>query len=166
ARARGRAALLCRLRRRRGGARARPLAAHRQAALAAREGLAPPSHRSLKAYRSLKAQRSMTTTHPELAESVRRLFEELIELPWDARRVRLAKTRADDPELALRVEALLTAADDAPEFLERPALESELVGHAAGPWILEERLSSGGGGDVYRARRADGDGWRVALKVL
>src|SRR5262245_8673754 len=109
----------------------------------------------------------MTTTHPELAESVRRLFEELIELPWDARRARLTETRHDDPELALRVERLLIAADDAPEFLERPAADSELVGHVAGPWILEERLSSGGGGDVYRARRADGgEGWRVALKVL
>jgi serine/threonine-protein kinase len=104
----------------------------------------------------------MTTS--ALQPEVRRLFEELTELTPRERHARLAR---EEPALAERVERLFAASEAAPEFLERPALESELVGHAAGPWVLEERLSSGGAGDVYRARRADGSpGWRVALKVL
>jgi hypothetical protein len=106
-------------------------------------------------------------TRTELTPAVRRLFEELIELPWPARRTRLARTESEDPELAREVEELLRAAESAPEFLERPAEESELVGHSVGPWLVEARLSAGGGGDVYSARRADGGAsWRVALKVL
>ena len=101
---------------------------------------------------------------------VRRLFEELVELPWPARRARLERV---DPSLARDVEDLLRAAESAPDFLERPAEESELLGHRAGPWLIEARLSGGGAGDVYRARRADTTGatgatgdWHVALKVL
>ncbi len=107
----------------------------------------------------------MTTTG--ITDAVRRAFDELIELSLAERRVRLAELRAADAALARDVAELLDAAEAAPAFLERPAQESELVGHAAGPWVLEERLSGGGAGDVYRARRADGaEGWRVALKVL
>ena len=112
----------------------------------------------------------MTTT--ALTGAVRRAFEELIELDGAERGERLARLGAEDAGLARAVAELLEAAADAPAFLERPAAESELVGHAAGPWILEARLSSGGAGDVYRARRADesagerGPGWRVAVKVL
>ena len=102
-----------------------------------------------------------------LAPAVRRLFEELIELGWPERHALLARTRSEDAALAAEVEGLLAAAEAAPGFLERPAHESELLGHAAGPWHIEARLSSGGGGDVYRARRADGaEDWCVALKVL
>lgn len=107
----------------------------------------------------------MTTTG--ITSSVRRAFDELIELAAPERRARLAELAAEDPALARQVAELLAAAEAAPEFLERPAAESELVGHGAGPWILEQRLSSGGASDVYRARRADGaEGWRVAVKVL
>jgi serine/threonine protein kinase len=106
-------------------------------------------------------------TRTELAPAVQRLFEELVELPGPERAARLARTASEDPALAREVEELLRAAESAPEFLERPAHESELVGHTVGPWSVEARLSSGGGGDVYRARRADGGAsWRVALKVL
>ena len=106
-------------------------------------------------------------TRTELAPAVRRLFEELCELAPDARAARLGRTRAEDPELAAEVEALLAASDAAPEFLEAPAQASELVGHCAGPWRIEARLSSGGDGDVWRARRVDGaSDWCVALKVL
>ena len=93
----------------------------------------------------------MTRTGP--APAVQRLFEELIELPWPARRARLAHARGEDPALAQEVQGLLEASESAPEFLERPAEESELLGHTAGPWLIEARLSAGGAGDVYRARR-------------
>lgn len=107
----------------------------------------------------------MTTTG--ITDSVRRAFDELVELAAPERCARLLELEAGDAGLARRVAELLAAAEAAPGFLERPASESELVGHAAGPWILEQRLSSGGAGDVYRARRADGaEGWRVAVKVL
>lgn len=106
-------------------------------------------------------------TRTELAPAARRLFEELVELPWPARQARLGHAEAEDPALAREVQELLHAAESAPEFLERPAEESELVGHTVGPWLVERRLSAGGGGDVYQALRADGgESWRVALKVL
>jgi hypothetical protein len=79
-------------------------------------------------------------TRTGLAPALRRLFDELWELA-PARAARLARVRAEDPVLAGEVEALLTAAAEAPEFLERPARESELVGHSAGPWRIEARLS-------------------------
>ncbi|HEX6886095.1 MAG TPA: serine/threonine-protein kinase [Planctomycetota bacterium] len=106
-------------------------------------------------------------TRTGLAPAVRRLFEELIELAPGAHAARLARVRLEDPTLAEEVAVLLAAAAEAPEFLERPARESELVGHVAGPWRIEARLSAGGDAEVYRARRADGrDDWHVALKVL
>lgn len=106
-------------------------------------------------------------TRTELAPALRQLFEELLELVPGARAERLARVHAEDAELAREVEALLAADAAAPSFLERPARESELVGHALGPWRIEARLSSGGEGEVYRARRDDGTAsWRVALKVL
>lgn len=105
----------------------------------------------------------MSTTHT-LEPELRALFEEVLELEPAARALELAR---HPPDLARRVEALLRAAAAAPAFLEQPAADSELSGHVAGPWILEQRLSAGGAGDVYRARRADGSAdWRVALKVL
>jgi serine/threonine-protein kinase len=106
-------------------------------------------------------------TRTELAPALRRLFEELVELAPRAREARLVRVRGEDRELAAEVEALLAAAETTPDFLERPAQDSELVGHLAGPWRIEARLSSGGDGDVWRARRLDGSSeWCVALKVL
>ena len=106
-------------------------------------------------------------TRTELGAALRTLFEELLELAPAERALRLARVRAEDAELAGEVEALLAADAAAPAFLERPARESELLGHALGPWRIEARLSSGGDGEVYRARRDDGtEAWHVALKVL
>jgi hypothetical protein len=57
----------------------------------------------------------------ELPPDVQKLFEELIELDWPARRARLGATRADDAELALCVERLLRAADEAQAQGSQPA---------------------------------------------
>jgi len=107
----------------------------------------------------------VSTTTALLAPEARRHFERALELDDDARRLYLAQ--ACDAALARRIEELVSAERAAPGFLERPAQESELVGRRAGPWIVEQRLSSGGMSEVYRARRADGEHrWAVALKVL
>lgn len=96
-----------------------------------------------------------------------RSFDELIELPASERELALARLRATSPELAARVARLLAASLAAPDFLERPAAETDLVGHDAGPWRLEARMAAGGAGDVYRAHRRDGSvDWHVAIKVL
>jgi len=106
-------------------------------------------------------------TRTGLAPAVRQLFEELVELAPAERTARLTRAWGEDPALAEEVGALLAAAAEAPDFLERPARDSELVGHAVGPWRIEARLAGGGDGEVYRARRADeSDDWHVALKVL
>jgi serine/threonine-protein kinase len=102
-----------------------------------------------------------------ITDDVRRAFDALIELEPATRARELERLAQADPTLAARVGALLEAAEEAPAFLEQPLGAHELVGHRAGPWLLEACLSRGGAGDVYRARRAEGgEGWRVALKVL
>ena len=107
------------------------------------------------------------------------LFEETVDLEPEVR-ARLLRERArGDAELVRLVEDL-TAADRSPlaEF-ERSAAElfssalgpeppaEELCGRTFGAYRIEEHLSSGGMGHVYRAtRRAAGTERRVALKIL
>lgn len=110
--------------------------------------------------------RGQSSLGPVDAET-ERSFDELIELPANERELALARLRATSPELAARVAQLLDASLAAPDFLEQPAAETELVGHDAGPWRLEARMAAGGAGDVYRAHRRDGSiDWHVAIKVL
>jgi len=113
----------------------------------------------------------MTTTHErEERAAFARLqaaFEELAELGGEARDARLAELRNADPNLARELEELFAAERAAPAFLEQPAEAQALEGSVVGRWRVEERLASGGMGDVYRVRRADADlPWRAALKVL
>jgi serine/threonine-protein kinase len=104
------------------------------------------------------------TTTRALDPDVRRLFEAVVELAPSERAAELARHPA---HVAARVAELLAAAAAAPAFLDAPAAASDLAGHRAGPWILAERLASGGSGEVWSARRADGyPGWRLAVKVL
>jgi len=107
------------------------------------------------------------------------LFEETVDLEPEAR-ARLLRERArGDAELAQLVEGL-AAADHSPlAAFERSAAElfpsalgpeppaEELCGRTFGAYRVEEHLSSGGMGHVYRATRsAAGTERRVALKVL
>ncbi len=108
----------------------------------------------------------MTTSTTE-AQRLERLFDELIALPPTDRPARLRAIEAEDKALAKSARELLDAWNSAPGFLDCPAIESDLAGHAAGPWILEERVAFGGTGQVYRGRRDGGAiDWRVAVKVL
>ena len=98
------------------------------------------------------------------------LFHELLELPSEARRLRLSELADHDPEIRKRLEALLAADEAASEFLVPPAdtaAADPLVGRDVGPYRIERRLGSGGMADVYLARRADGAFEReVAVKFV
>jgi tRNA A-37 threonylcarbamoyl transferase component Bud32 len=102
-------------------------------------------------------------------ERVRRLFDEVVDLPTGERAAVLAAAAAGegDRTLAREVDELIQASLRAPGFLERPAAACELEGRMAGPWRIEALLASGGMADVYRAVRDDADlAWRAAVKVL
>lgn len=109
----------------------------------------------------------MTPRRPLPSSRAQELFAELIELAPERRNEALAAACVGDAALQGEVAALLAADRAAPPFLDRPAAASELVGERAGAWRLEELLSGGGMGDVYRAVRDDTAlPWRVAVKVL
>ena len=110
------------------------------------------------------------------------LFDELVELPASERARRLAELRAEDGELAGRLERLLAADAAASGFLDRPTLdlfgtapdaeEAELepqlpAGTTVGAWRVVSLLGRGGMGEVYLADRTDpAFAQRVALKVI
>lgn len=92
---------------------------------------------------------------------VRDLFLDLAEQTAEARAVALERLRAEDPELAREVEELL-------EHDDEPAADSGDPGaRRFGPYVAIERIGAGGMGEVYLARRDDGEFEReVAVKVL
>jgi len=110
------------------------------------------------------------------------LFDELVELPASERARRLAELRAEDGELAGRLERLLAADAAASGFLDRPTLdlfgtgrdaeEADLepqlpAGTTVGAWRVISLLGRGGMGEVYLADRTDpAFAQRVALKVI
>ncbi|MCB9896638.1 MAG: serine/threonine protein kinase [Planctomycetes bacterium] len=107
---------------------------------------------------------------------VRRIFEELLELPEDEREAHLQREAGDDEALRREVRALL-AADDSPPLLTR-LLEPELArlgvdasrapgleGARIGRYRLESLVATGGMGSVWRARQ-DEPARIVAIKTL
>ncbi|KRG68300.1 protein kinase domain-containing protein [Pseudoxanthomonas dokdonensis] len=99
------------------------------------------------------------------------LLDVLLELQADARAARLATLRAQDPELASDVEALLAMEQDNDDFLVAPLIDKpdqhSHTGTRVGPYQLETLLGEGGMGMVWLASRADGlYQRRVALKLL
>ena len=106
------------------------------------------------------------------------LFDQTVELDAQARARVLGERAANDAELARQVEQLV-ALDRSPAgelegsgaeilcALEPEPPAAELCGASFGAYRVEEHLSSGGMGHVYRATRsAAGTERRVALKVL
>ncbi|WP_027071218.1 serine/threonine-protein kinase [Luteimonas sp. J29] len=107
-------------------------------------------------------------------QEVRRLFDAVCEEP-PARWTQRLHELGGDPALVAEVLALLQAQTVSFERAVRPL--GELVeslagdelepGARLGPWVLEQRLASGGMGTVWVAGRADGlFRQRVAIKLL
>jgi predicted Ser/Thr protein kinase len=106
------------------------------------------------------------------------LFEETVELEPEQRARVLDVRTGGDAELTRLVEELVASDRTPASELERSGVEllrdlgpepspAELCGASFGPYRVEEHLSSGGMGHVYRATRsAAGTERRVALKVL
>ena len=99
----------------------------------------------------------MTAADGNRLERIRRLFDDVVDLPTGERAAFLATAGETDRAMLAEVEELVAASRLAPEFLERPAAESELEGQMAGPWRIETLLASGGMADVYHAVRDDVD---------
>jgi serine/threonine protein kinase len=117
----------------------------------------------------------MTLPDRERWNQLAPLLDELLELPAQAQRRRLAELRERDGPLADELEGLLNVARevDASQFLSGAAQDDTaapttgLIGRQIGPYVIDAPLGAGGTGSVWRARRIDGrfEGV-VAIKLL
>ena len=113
--------------------------------------------------------------HADHWARVTELFTRATELPPPGRSAWLA-AETDDPALRAEVEAMLSAYDTDPDFLEQPAdaggaLEEAaadaLVGRRLGAYRLVRQIGRGGMAVVYEAQRDDqAFDRRVAVKIL
>lgn len=108
--------------------------------------------------------------------TVKRLFQQALELPGSAREALLAAAEVDDAVRA-EVRSLLAHSPDPTGqgnagFLAAPAAidvlgQTDRSGEQLGPWQIVRALGAGGMGDVFEARRADGSfEGRAAVKLL
>jgi serine/threonine protein kinase len=95
-------------------------------------------------------------------------FETLVELPADARAQNLDALARTDSDLAARVRALLAAEAESERLPTDPDRSpARPPPERIGPYRLLEMIGRGGMGDVYRARRDDGQFEQiVAIKIL
>lgn len=111
-----------------------------------------------------------------MAPSEQDVFEQALAFAdSDERAAYIAQACHADESLRRRVEALVAAYLDS-DYLELPAQgienlnqawqEGILIGTTIGPYSIVERIGEGGMGDVYLARRSDGNRVHVALKVI
>ena len=100
---------------------------------------------------------------------VRRLFDEALVLPPLERAGFVAALTLDEASRA-ELSSLLAHHNDATEgepLLHNPRAEASRAGEHFGPWEIVGPLGTGGMGEVFEARRADGSyEGRAAIKVL
>jgi serine/threonine-protein kinase len=105
------------------------------------------------------------------------LFDDLVDLPADARAARIAELQADEPALAAAVNALLRADAAHSGVLDRglQPIVADVVDVATAPaepaqiggFALLRSIGRGGMGEVWLAERGDGAyRQQVALKLL
>lgn len=111
----------------------------------------------------------------ELWQQVREVLDQAISLPMSERPACLDKLCNGDIALRGEVESLLRSHDDAGSvFLKNPAVDlmsarpdPGRVGRRIGVYQIKEEIGHGGMGEVYRARRADGQyNMQVAIKLV
>jgi hypothetical protein len=116
----------------------------------------------------------------EQQAEVNSILDELLDMPESLRAQRLHSRRVTDSAVLAEVESLLGAANASTDFLSSPAFvgpalhggpegfaETLSLGTRLGVWRITGRIGRGGMGEVYEARRTEGDfEQRVAIKVL
>lgn len=107
-------------------------------------------------------------------DRLRDALGDLLELPEPARDAELERWVERDPELAHELRRLVAAATEEGGFLGASAVERVAASRTRaatptrlGPWRLEQPIGSGGMGEVWRGRRADGAFEQVvAIKLV
>ena len=132
--------------------------------------------------------REMTfvAANPELERRAKAAFDDVVDLPTEARMAAIARACGDDASLRTRVESLLAAHDHAENFLDPPpalfgfdldadfhagnaqpssASDYPLIGQRIARYRVLRRLGAGGMGVVYLAEQEQ-PRRTVALKVM
>jgi eukaryotic-like serine/threonine-protein kinase len=111
-------------------------------------------------------------------QRVKTIFNGAVDLRAEERTAYLHEACGDDAALQGEVESLLASHEDAEGFLDSTAVAHaaslfiedqtrQWLGRRIGPYVLVEEIGRGGIGEVFRARRADGQYQsEVAIKLV
>ena len=113
---------------------------------------------------------------PERWQEIEAVFQRALDRPPLERASFLDYTCAGDEELKEEANSLISAYDEAGDFIEQPAIAQDAgvlverdqdhkIGREIGPYRIIERLGAGGMGEVYLAQDARLNRL-VALKIL
>jgi serine/threonine protein kinase/tetratricopeptide (TPR) repeat protein len=117
------------------------------------------------------------TMHPDKWQTVKQVFDEVVDLPPAERAHRLERLCDHDPEIRSEVETLLHAAEHTGGngVTAEPQRRSEVTSRAdrsdrqdisTGPYVLLEPIGDGGFGTVWLAEQRSPVQRQVALKIL